>query len=70
MDTKLASAFLRRMLSDPMLKKRQSVSLLTDIGRKQYRLTRMELKAAKKELGVISENIGGVQYWSLPEDEG
>ena len=70
MNVELACAFLRKMLTDLVLAKKQPVSLLTDIGRKQHRLTGAELKAARKELGLVSEQIDGAWYWSLPEDEG
>lgn len=62
--------FFAEDVDRPSTAKKQPVSLLTDIGRKQHRLTRAELKAARKELGLVSEQIDGAWYWSLPEDEG
>lgn len=70
MGVEYACAFLRKMLADPALAKRQPVPVLTDIGRKQHGLTRSDLRAARKELGLVSERINGVWYWSLPEDAG
>lgn len=69
MSLELAKAYLQKMLTDPMLNAKLPVSLLLDIGRQSHGLNRKELKAARKELGVVSENIDGVQYWSLPKEE-
>lgn len=69
MSAELASVFLRKMLTDPLLKEKLPVYLLTDIAKKNYGLTRADLKAARKDIGVISEKIDGVWFWSLPEVE-
>lgn len=68
MRMELATAFLRGMLTDKRLKKKQPTWLLIDIGKRQFGLTRAELKSARKELGVVSENIEGIWYWALPEE--
>ena len=69
MSVELAKTYLTKMLTDPTLKKRLPVPLLVSMGRQVYGLTRSELKAARKELGVVSEGIDGVQFWPLPGDK-
>lgn len=67
MRTEKAKAFLRDIFTAPGLLSRQRVAVIVGIARMEG-ITRAELKAVRKEMGLQSENIGGEQYWSLPED--
>jgi hypothetical protein len=60
-----AKAYLQKTLSDPLFLDGLNTSIIMQVG-KQYGLHRNDLKAARKKLGIISEDINGVQYWRLP----
>ena len=65
-----AEAFIRKMLTDPVFGGRMEVRALVRSA-KGYRLTRTDLREARKRLGVISEkNENGSQIWRWPADAG
>lgn len=66
MNTELAKAYLIRILTDPLLHKKLPAAEIIKTGKKVHGLTRGELKTARKELGIISENEAGTQVWYLP----
>ena len=67
MQNERAKAFLKNIFKTPGLLSHQRVAVIVGIARMEG-ITRAELKTARKEMGLQSENIGGEQYWSLPED--
>ena len=60
-----AVAFIRDMLKDGRTLSTDCIAKLKDAGFKAS-----TYKKAKKEAGVVSEKIGLLWYWSLPEDDG
>lgn len=68
MQNERAKVFLENIFTTPGALKRQRVADIVRIARLDG-ITRTELKTARKEMELRSENISGVQYWSFPEDE-
>ncbi len=60
----IAKALLKKHLTEP-----KSVAEIYILCKAEYPLKKSEIKAARKELGVISRENNGVWYWSLPEKE-
>ena len=57
-------SWLINLLSDPVIKNPCPVKAILCAGKaKGY--TRQQLKQARKEIGVVSINIRGEQYWYL-----
>ena len=67
MQNERAKVFLKNIFTTPGALNRQRVADIVRIGQLDG-ITRAELKSARKEMRLRSENISGVQYWSLPED--
>ncbi len=59
-----AKIWLQSMIDAPDIKVMYPVSELLAAG-KEEGFKKRELKEARKEMGIVSVNVDGVQYWVL-----
>ena len=63
-----AKEWLKKIMNDAEITKPCSAKVIISAAQ-AIGIKRNELKTARKELGIKSIRINGVQYWYLPEDE-
>lgn len=63
-DIKLAKVLLLKILKE----KPRTLPEIYAYCQSGYRIRKSEIKAARIELGIKSELIDGVRYWSLPKE--
>lgn len=62
----LAKASLNRLLSEGP----RTLPEIYAYCKATYPVNKSEIKQARKELGIISENIDGDQVWRFPDEKG
>jgi len=67
--TNIARVLLKNLLQSPEAANGVNVKTLLIIGRDQG-LNKRAMKDARKELGIISEDRNGIQYWFMPKEGG
>lgn len=65
--TNIAKVLLKNLFESPEAANGVNVKTLLIIGRDQG-LNKRAMKDARKELGIISENRNGIQFWIFPKE--